>query len=69
MILIDGGELKMRGSIFQIGVEVTELIVSLKKHHPEILETAMLTADEIIASGDKITNFEYIRRFIVEKEN
>ena len=68
MIIIDDGELKMRGTIFQISVEVTELIVLLKKHHPDVLETAMLTADEFIASGNKITNFECIRRSIHEKE-
>ena len=68
MIIIVHGELKMRGTIFQISVEAAELIVLLKKHHPDVLETVMLTADEFIASGDKITNFECIRRFIYEKE-
>ena len=69
MILIDDGELKIKGEIFSIGVEVTELIVALKREYPDILEAAMLTADEIIASGDNVINFEHIRRFEVEKEN
>ena len=68
MILIDGGELKIKGTIFSIGVEVTELIVTLKRQHPDVLEAAMLTADEVIASGDNVINFEHIRRFEVEKE-
>lgn len=69
MILIDGGELKIKGKIFSIGVEVTELIVTLKRQYPDVLEAAMLTADEVIASGDNVINFEHIRRFEVEKEN
>ena len=69
MIIINGNDLCIKGPEIEIGAEVTELIVSLKKHHPEILEVATITADELIASGEKLTSYEYVRKFKVEKEN
>ena len=62
MILINHGDLRIQGSSDQIGAEVTELIVSLKEQLPEVLEAAMLTADDLIASGKKLTIFEHLRR-------
>lgn len=69
MIIINGPEICIKGSSDEIGAEVTELIVSLKKHHSEILEVATITADMLIASGKKLTTYESVRRFKVEKEN
>lgn len=69
MIVIENGRLTIKGSMFEIGAEVTELIVTLKRHHSDILETAILTADELIASGVKLTTHEEMRRFEVEEEN
>lgn len=69
MILVNEGAVVLRGNETTIGGELTELLYTLKKSNPDVLQIANAAADELLASGVKVTIHEEMRGFEVEKEN
>lgn len=69
MILVNEGAVVLRGNETAIGGELTELLYTLKKSNPDVLQIANAAADELLVSGVKVTIHEEIRRFAVEEEN
>lgn len=69
MILVNMGDVVLRGNKLTLGEELTEILYTFKKDMPDVLQIANMTADELLVSGVKVTTHEEIRRFEVEKEN